>query len=266
MQKFTILNRCHRVAAGVKWSMLGATNRVSTQDPIVALTFDDGPSPASTPALLDVLAKFQAHATFFMIGETASKYPELVELVARRGHAIGNHSWDHPSFPRIGRRERWRQLRACQRALAPYGQKIFRPPFGHQNVVTALDASLAGYQVVTWDVAARDWLDQGVAWMAERVENLVRPGSIVLFHDTLYTFLDRRYMDRAPMLQTVDLVLRRMSSRFRFVTVPHLFKQGRANREEWTVTGQTEVLQKLQEGDGRPWRYASSVGHSRQTA
>jgi peptidoglycan-N-acetylglucosamine deacetylase len=265
LRKYGVLKHCHRVAAALKWSAMGATNRVSTQEPIVALTFDDGPNSVSTPALLEVLEKFRARATFFMVGEAASKHPKLVELVARGGHAIGNHSWDHPSFPRIGRHERWRQLRACQRALAPYGEKIFRPPFGHLDIPSSLDAWLAGYQVVTWDVAARDWLDQEALWMADRVEMQVHSGSIVLFHDALYTFVDQRYTDRKPMLRAVELVLERMSSRFRFVTVPHLIQHGRANRGEWTVMGRTEVLQKLQEADGRPWRYASEIGRGHQT-
>jgi peptidoglycan/xylan/chitin deacetylase (PgdA/CDA1 family) len=252
-----IVDRCHRVTSHLKWSVVGAANRVRTSAPLIALTFDDGPNPSCTPALLAVLQKFQARATFFMVGETACKHPELLEQVARAEHAIGNHSWDHPSFPLISRRERWRQLRACQRALSPHGQKIFRPPFGHQTIKSSLDAWLMGYQVVTWDVAARDWLDHEAMWMVDRVESQARAGSIILFHDALNTFLDRRYCDRRPMLEAVRLLLERMSRRYRFVTIPQLFKHGRANCQEWCVKGRLEVLEKMQEGDGRPWKYAS---------
>jgi peptidoglycan-N-acetylglucosamine deacetylase len=67
--------------------------------------------------------------------ETAQKSPELVRLVSEKGQAIGGHSWDHPSFPLISGRERRRQMRACQRALVPYGQRLFRPPYGEQIVL-----------------------------------------------------------------------------------------------------------------------------------
>lgn len=80
-------------------NMPGTITSVTTRAPVVALTFDDGPHLEYTPRLLDILQRYQASATFFMIGEVAQKHPELVQLVAQAGHAIGNHSWDHRFFP-----------------------------------------------------------------------------------------------------------------------------------------------------------------------
>jgi peptidoglycan/xylan/chitin deacetylase (PgdA/CDA1 family) len=83
------------------------------------MTFDDGPDPEYTPRLLDILKKYQVHATFFiMVGEAAHNHPKLVRQVAQAGHAVGNHSWDHPSFPLISGRERRAQIRACAEAIA----------------------------------------------------------------------------------------------------------------------------------------------------
>ena len=156
----------HRVFNAAARRVMGTITHVSTQDAVVALTFDDGPHPESTPHLLDILERHQAHATFFMIGEAAQRHPDLVQRVAQAGHAIGNHSWDHPSFPLISGRERRAQLRACEKAIAPYGQRLFRPPYGHQSAASRLDALWLSYRVVTWNLHAYDWLDHDANWMA----------------------------------------------------------------------------------------------------
>src|SRR6516225_1136210 len=80
-------------------NVTGTVSHVLTPEPVAALTFDDGTHPQFTPRLLQILERHKAHATFFMVGELAQKHPELVRQVAQARHAIGNHSWDHPSFP-----------------------------------------------------------------------------------------------------------------------------------------------------------------------
>lgn len=99
---------------------IGTITHVSTRELLVALTFDDGPHPDYALRLLDILERHQAHATFFMLGEAAKRHPEIVTMVARQGHAIGNHSWDHPSFPLVNGRERRAQIRACGKAIEPW--------------------------------------------------------------------------------------------------------------------------------------------------
>src|SRR6266487_3577536 len=88
-----------RGLAALRRRAMGTVVQVATRDPVVALTFDDGPSRECTPRLLKILERHHAHATFFMVGEAATKHREIVEDVARLGHAIGNHTWDHPSLP-----------------------------------------------------------------------------------------------------------------------------------------------------------------------
>src|SRR6266849_2574451 len=105
--------------AAVARNLIGTIAHVATRDAVAALTFDDGPHPEYTPRLLQILERHQARATFFMLGEKAHRYPELVQRVAQAGHAIGNHSWDHPVFPEISRRERRDQIRACAKAIDP---------------------------------------------------------------------------------------------------------------------------------------------------
>ena len=144
-----VIGRLYRALKVVPLLAVGTITRVSTSKPVAALTFDDGPDPVFTPRLLAVLHKHQAKATFFMVGKAAERHPDIVKEVAVAGHAIGNHSWDHPSFPLISRRERWAQVRACEKAIAPYGQRLFRPPYGDQNLLSRLEASWLGYQVIT---------------------------------------------------------------------------------------------------------------------
>ncbi|HKV11751.1 MAG TPA: polysaccharide deacetylase family protein, partial [Thermoanaerobaculia bacterium] len=80
---------------------LGSLVRVATREPAIALTFDDGPHPEDTPRVLEVLERHGARGTFFMVGQSARRYPEVVARAAAAGHTVANHSWDHPSFRRI---------------------------------------------------------------------------------------------------------------------------------------------------------------------
>jgi len=141
--------------------LLGSAAGVATNEPLVALTFDDGPHPVHTRELLRVLASHDARATFFMLGVQALALPDVVDRVAAAGHAIGNHSFDHPSFPLIASRERQRQLRACQAALGPHGRRRFRPPCGHASLSSHLDVRRLGYEVVTWSRRALPWSGPG---------------------------------------------------------------------------------------------------------
>lgn len=210
--------------------VVGSVTSVITRVPAVALTFDGGPDPHWTPRLLAALQRHQAHATFFMIGKYAARHPEIVREAAGRGHAIANHSWDHPSFPLISHSERRRQIRACAEALAPYEQRLFRPPYGHQDLSSRLDAMLLGYTVVTWSLHAFDWEPQSAQSMLASLEDGIAPGSVVLLHDAV---CDRRNLSRANTLAVVEALLTRYADRYRFVTMPELMRLGRARKRNW---------------------------------
>ena len=213
--------------------LLGTLVRVETTEPLAALTFDDGPDPECTPRLLEMLAQYGARATFFMLGVRAAAHPCLVAEVAAGGHAIGNHSWDHPSFPTISSRERRGQVRRCDAALGSHAAPLFRPPFGHQNLRARLDLLALRREVVTWDVTATDWLDHEPEWMAERMVRGIRPGSIVLLHDHLFQVFDERFSPRDAMLAALRQLLERLSGTWRFVTVPELLRRGCPRRVRW---------------------------------
>ncbi|MGE0821961.1 MAG: polysaccharide deacetylase family protein [Candidatus Binatia bacterium] len=234
---------------------VGAITRVQTKEPVAALTFDDGPDPEFTPQLLDILESNGARGTFFMLGTAAQRYPVVVRRAAEGGHIIGNHSWDHPSFPYISRRERLVQIRACEKTLAPYGQRLFRPPYGHQSFASGLDTLQLGYQVVCWNVIGKDWLDHDAHWIANRVLSQLTPGCIVNFHDALYTTIEERYADRGPMLEAVRIILEQTRERFRFVSIPELLRYGRPHKTHWYRRADVDFLNGLrtQQGDARQY-------------
>ena len=230
---------------GTNW--LGVLTAVRTTQPAMALTFDDGPDPQSTPALLDILARHGARATFFMVGELAARHPHIVKTAAGAGHAIGNHSWSHLSFPLLTTRERQDQLRRCQQALEPYGSKLFRPPYCHQSAASRWQLLRSGYDVVGFSVHAEDWLARPASWMRERLVRQARPGAIVILHDSLYrSVLPAAEHDRKPMLAALDGALAQLKHRYRFVTVPELLRLGKPIREHWYGSGVAEMRPALQ--------------------
>jgi peptidoglycan/xylan/chitin deacetylase (PgdA/CDA1 family) len=216
----------------IAWSALplGSVIRVATREPAIALTFDDGPDPEETPRVLEVLERHGARGTFFMVGKSAQRHPEIVARAVSAGHAVANHSWDHLSFRRIRGSYRRAEIRWCGEALAPHGARLFRPPYGDQSLASRLDALLCGYGVVCWDVVAEDWRDDPPELLVQRVMRRLRRGSIVLFHDTLYTTTDERFRDRGPMRQALEILLSRLGEHYRFVTVPELLRLGRPVR------------------------------------
>jgi len=215
--------------------LLGTITHVKTSLPVAALTFDDGPDPISTPRVLDVLQHHGAKATFFVLGKHATRYPYLIRQIAESGHALANHSFDHPRFPTLDRGHRLAQMRACEAAMAPYGCKLFRPPRGLQSIRSRIDALILGYEVVTWNVVARDWEDHEPDWTLNLLESEVRPGSIVLLHDVLFDADIESAVDRQPMLTALDNFLARNRPGLSYVTVPELISCGQPHFARWFV-------------------------------
>jgi peptidoglycan/xylan/chitin deacetylase (PgdA/CDA1 family) len=240
----------------VKLRFSGTITHVATDEPLVALTFDDGPDPLVTPALLKILGAHGAKATFFMTGENAAAYPELVAAVRDAGHAIGNHSWDHPSFPLVSGSERRRQIKRCESVLPATDTPIFRPPYGNQSVASRIDATLTGYSVVTWNVCVPDWEDHDGNWLADFTLRNLKPGCVVLMHDGMFDFMGDTHSDRGPTLDAVEKILAESGKRFEFVTVPDLLRRGRAVRVAWWMKPDVGFLNRLTRRNGDSRRYA----------
>jgi peptidoglycan/xylan/chitin deacetylase (PgdA/CDA1 family) len=154
----------------------------------VALTFDDGPNPAVTPALLTLLKRRQVPATFFVVGQRVAAAPALVRRAARDGHAIGNHTYQHETLTSLSdagvRSTLGRTQRAVRAAGAPRA-RLMRPPYGAVNGRVRSVAAEMGLRTVLWDVDTRDWQSGSSAVIAERVLSAIGPHrrNIVLLHD-----------------------------------------------------------------------------------
>jgi chitooligosaccharide deacetylase len=161
--------------------------RVQTDERVVALSFDDGPDPAYTPHVLDVLDRYEARATFFLVGVNAGAHQGLVADILGRGHDVGNHTYDHPDLETLDPPAVAAEIDLGARAIEDAGAprpKLFRPPKGFTDEAVGVIADTAKYRTVFWDLCVEHFVDHqpvdaGVDVMLHRV----RPGSIVLAHD-----------------------------------------------------------------------------------
>lgn len=167
----------------LRWMFPHALWRMDRHHKSVYLTFDDGPIPEATPFILDTLDRFNAKATFFMVGENAVKYPHLLEEVRRRGHQVGNHTYNHMSGMR---HFTWTYLANIKRADEVLHTRLFRPPHGWIRTVQYRVLRHIGIKVVMWDVVTRDYSRLLTADdVLHNVKRFTRPGSIITFHDSL---------------------------------------------------------------------------------
>lgn len=148
----------------------------------ISLTFDDGPVPDVTPEVLRILDRYKAKATFFCVGENVQKYPELFSRVRAAGHSVGNHTFNHLKAWKIPAGDYLRNVDACRQLV---NSRLFRPPYG--QITPGLVHELAPYfKIILWSVLTRDF-DQKISpekCLEIALQN-TRPGSIVVFHDSV---------------------------------------------------------------------------------
>jgi peptidoglycan/xylan/chitin deacetylase (PgdA/CDA1 family) len=187
---------------------------VPAPTPCVLLTFDDGPHPHVTEAVLDRLDAYRARAVFFLIGQRVEQAPRLLRRIQERGHLLGNHTYLHADSyilsdrPRPGFREYARDIRRCQAVIQEHTgsrPKLFRPPGGRLTPSTLLAPWYLGLKSVTWSLEVADWRFRSTAEARRGAEELARdvaPGDIVLLHD-----------DNSCVLDVLDAILPVMESR-----------------------------------------------------
>ena len=205
--------------------LAGSIRGATTAEPVVALTFDDGPTAGGTEVVLDLLRRFDARATFFVLADGVEQHPELAIRMRAEGHEIALHGADHRRLTKASRKEVVTSVRAGrERVEAVIGTRVrlFRPPFGAQSVFSYAVARLSGMQVVGWTLDPQDWredvdhMDQSTAWMTDGVA----PGGVVLLHDGRDVIAER-------LLKELDV------RNIRAVTVSELLASGRPVRFRW---------------------------------
>ena len=152
----------------------------------LALTYDDGPNDPHTLRLLEVLARHNVRATFFMIGRYVNSRPDIAREVLKAGHVIGNHTYTHPNLIFASALQTRIQLEQCARALTEaVGQRsdLFRPPFGGRIPATLRIARALALKPVMWNVTAWDWKAPSADFIARKVAKQIRGGDLILLHD-----------------------------------------------------------------------------------
>ena len=182
--------------------------------PRVALTFDDGPDPEITPAVLDILAEYQARATFFVIGRYLDRHPALGERLNREGHELANHSWQHSHFQNFYTAaghgveiDRCAQL--IKSVTRSRQEPLYRPPIGLKSPAMARAAHKRNLKVVAWSIHSRDTMTRDARAVARGVIERSQPGDIVLLHDGH----DREQRHRPLILQALPLMLQGLRER-----------------------------------------------------
>ncbi len=190
--------------------------RVMVSGNHIAITYDDGPHPANTPRLLDILAERNIKATFYVIGNNVNLYPGVLRRTVAEGHEIGNHSQTHCLLSKLSDSQLRLEMQRCQDSIgraAGIRPRTMRPPYGglvQRQRQLVFDEF--GYPTILWSVDPLDWKRPGASVIANRIVSSTAAGGIVLAHD-----LHSQTVDSMP--QTLDGLLRRG---FEFVTVSQL--------------------------------------------
>jgi peptidoglycan/xylan/chitin deacetylase (PgdA/CDA1 family) len=192
----------------------------------IALTYDDGPNDPHTLKLLEVLARHEVHATFFMIGRYVRQRPDIVLDVARAGHVIGNHTSTHPLLIFESAAQTRTELVECRAALTDAVGKhsnLFRPPFGGRRPVTLRIARDLGLETVMWNVTGYDWNAPSAAHVEKKVVDQMHGGDVILLHDGGHRAMGA---DRGPTVIATDNLIRRYKDQgFQFVTVTEMMEE-----------------------------------------
>ncbi|GIP33019.1 polysaccharide deacetylase family protein [Paenibacillus sp. J2TS4] len=151
----------------------------------IALTFDDGPDQRFTPQILEILKKNNVKATFFLLGYRAEANPNVVKRIAKEGHAIGNHSYNHPNFPNLPLTVFEQQMTRTQKILnrlIGYEPKLIRPPYGAINEEQLQWAIQNQFMIVNWNVDSLDWKGLSAKQVSANILNHAHSGAIILQH------------------------------------------------------------------------------------
>lgn len=185
----------------------------------IAFTFDDGPNPDTTPDLLRTLAKYNAHATFFLIGRRVKLYPGLVKSIEAEGSEVANHSFSHTNLTKLSRDDAYREYADCSKAIkAAVGHfpSLCRPPGGDANPLVVDLAGSLGMRTVAWSINIADYELRDPDAIEQRLAVSAQSGDIILLHDKVY-----------ETIQCLDDLLHSLQIQgYRFVTVSELMANG----------------------------------------
>ncbi|MEE9168584.1 MAG: polysaccharide deacetylase family protein [bacterium] len=198
--------------------------RANTEEPVVALSFDDGPHPIFTPGVLNILDKHDIRATFFLIGRNVEARPELARQILDKGHEIGNHTYTHATLPRIEDHAVISEIRTTSDVIAHACgglTTLLRPPRGlfSRRVINLIEAN--GHKTTIGDVYPRDTTLPGAPVIIQRVLRRVRAGSVIILHEG-FSFENG---DRTQTMESLKSIVPELKKRgFQFKTISELIE------------------------------------------
>ncbi len=191
----------------------------------LALTYDDGPNDPHTFRLLEVLARHNVHATFFLIGKYVGQRPDIARQLLAAGHTIGNHTFSHPLLTLKANSTIRQQLSDCRAALEDAvgaHSNLFRPPFGGRRPAVLHLARQFGLAPIMWNVTAYDWNAPPAAQIERKVVKQIRGGDVILLHDGGHKHMGA---DRSQTVIATDhLIARYKSQGYEFRTIPQMIE------------------------------------------
>jgi len=192
----------------------------------IALTYDDGPNAPHTLRLLEVLAKHNVYATFFLIGRYIQQQPQIAREIVQAGHVVGNHTFTHPLLIFKSEAEIRQELIQCRDALQDAIGKLsnlFRPPFGGRRPAVPRVARELGLELVMWNVTGYDWNAPPAAAIERKVAKQIRGGDVILLHDGGHKQMGA---DRSQtVIATDQLIFRCKSEGYEFVTISQMMEK-----------------------------------------
>ncbi len=203
----------------------------------IALTYDDGPNDPHTLRLLDVLAKHEVHATFFLIGRYVKQRPDIVRAIAQAGHVIGNHTFTHPLLIFKSAADTRQELADCRAALQDAvgaHSNLFRPPFGGRRPATLRVVRELGLEPVMWNITGYDWNAPPAEIIERKVSRRVHGGNVILLHDGGHKAMGA---DRSQTVLATDRLLTRYKAEgFEFTTIPAMMSKAAVSRQPSAVS------------------------------
>jgi peptidoglycan/xylan/chitin deacetylase (PgdA/CDA1 family) len=208
----------------------GTIYRVPTDKKVVALTFDDGPSPEWTPKILDELKLAGVKATFFLLGEHVKKYPDIARRIAEEGHEIGNHTFDHRVLLYYKDNELVDEIKEAEqviREVTGRTTRYFRPPKAWLTNREKKIIADMGYKTVLWTLNSKDWVTFHDKQIVSYIMRHVQPGDIILFHDSGGTFSVEGGR-RKQTVKTIPRLAKKLREQgYYFVTISELLNYGK---------------------------------------